>query len=83
MSDPALIVHLIGGPRELGKTLRLARQMQGLTQDGVASLAGITRTALVNIEAGKTGVSFKSLEGIASALGYTVELTFREDPSLR
>lgn len=46
------------------------RAAQGMTQEELATRAGIRRATLVALEGGKTqGVDFKTLEQLADALG--------------
>jgi len=49
--------------------LRAARQRQGLSQEKLASAAGVSRRMLVNIEAGESNVSLATLDRLAGALG--------------
>ena len=55
------------------------RKMKGLTQEQLADRAGIQRTHLGRIEAGKYAVTLETIQAIAEALGMTVDLI---DPKL-
>jgi Zn-dependent peptidase ImmA (M78 family)/transcriptional regulator with XRE-family HTH domain len=52
-------------PTTLGRRLRQARENRRLTQDQAAKAIGISRTALVHIEAGKRSLSTLELSGLA------------------
>lgn len=49
--------------------LRRARLAAGLSQDGLARQAGVSRRMLVAIEAGESNVSLSTLDRLARALG--------------
>ena len=63
----------------IGLRILALRKMQGMTQDELATKAGIQRTPLGRIEAGKYNVAFTTIQAIAEALGMTVDMI---DPSL-
>ena len=56
--------------RELGLTISYYRKLKGLTQGQLASLVGLSRTHISNIEApnGKTSISLNKLFDIAEVL---------------
>ena len=64
--------------RELGLTISYYRKLKGLTQGQLASLVGLSRTHISNIEAPniKTSISLDSLLDIAEALGIPVKDLF-------
>lgn len=64
MSDPADGVYVA-----VGRRLAMERDALGMTQGEVAALAGIGRTSIVNIEAGRQRVPLHTLVAIAAALG--------------
>ena len=55
--------------REFGSRLRERRKKAELSQDGLASAAGLSRTSVVNIERGRQGVSLATIYRLAEALG--------------
>ena len=60
---------------ELGNRIKMLRKEQKMTQEELASLAGISRVTLGKIERGYFGsVSVKTLDLIINALGYEIEL---------
>ena len=60
---------------ELGNRIKTLRKEQKMTQEELASLAGISRVTLGKIERGHFGsVSVKTLDLIISTLGYEIEL---------
>lgn len=60
----------------LGKTspLKIIRKHRGLTQDGLATEAGISRPYLTEIETGRKEGSIRSLKSLANALDVPLEL---------
>ena len=59
-----------------GTRLRLARQARGLSQQQLASMAGVTRQAVSAVESGHSDPSLRVALGLARALGVTVEELF-------
>ena len=55
--------------QSIGKRLQKAREEAHLSQEELASLLGITQSALSNYELGKRGLYLGNLEQIASVLG--------------
>jgi transcriptional regulator with XRE-family HTH domain len=56
---------------EIGRTIRKARQAQGLTQERLAAKAGISRATLNGLETGMVGeLGFRRLAAILGILGY-------------
>lgn len=54
---------------EFGRLLRMLRTKAGLSQEALAEAAGLSRTSVVNIEAGRQGASLATLYRLADALG--------------
>lgn len=52
-----------------GEHLRRLRTRRGLSQESLAGRAGLSRTSVVNIEAGRQGVALATLYRLAEALG--------------
>jgi Zn-dependent peptidase ImmA (M78 family)/transcriptional regulator with XRE-family HTH domain len=76
--------HYWGGfmaldPITLGKRLRKARENRGLTQEQAAKAIGISRTALVHIEAGKRSLSTLELSRLAKLYHRSVADFFAEE----
>lgn len=63
----------------IGRRIAVLRKLAGLTQEGLAERAGLQRTHVNRIEAGKYAVTLEVVEGIAQALGMTVDII---DPRL-
>jgi transcriptional regulator with XRE-family HTH domain len=57
------------------KKLRLRK---GITQDGLADLAGLNRTHLYRLESGKQSVTLRTMVIIAEALGVRVRDLVRD-----
>ena len=63
----------------IGLRILALRKLKGMTQEQLAQAAGLQRTHLGRIEAGKYNVAFTTIQAIAEALGMTVDMI---DPSL-
>jgi len=66
MSKPIETVHAAFGMR-----VRVLRETLGVTQEELAKKAGMTRTSLTNIEAGRQRTLLDGVERFAAALGTT------------
>jgi len=63
---------------EIGTKIRALRKEQKMTQESLASLAGISRVTLAKVEKGHFGsVSVKTLDVIVNALGYEIDLQMK------
>ena len=63
---------------EIGTKIRALRKEQKMTQESLASLAGISRVTLAKVEKGYFGsVSVKTLDIILNALGYEIDLQMK------
>lgn len=58
----------------IGLRIMTLRKMQEMSQDELARRAGIQRTHLSRIEAGKYAVTLETIQAIAEALGMTVDI---------
>jgi y4mF family transcriptional regulator len=58
----------------MGHIIRFHRRKSGLTQAQLADLAGIGKTAVFNIEKGRTSVRFDTLAKVLSVLNITLKL---------
>lgn len=63
----------------LGARIAVLRKMAGLTQEQLSERAGLQRTHITKIEAGRYAVNVETLQAIAEALGLTVDIV---DPAL-
>ncbi len=61
------------GRESIGKRIRLAREKASLTQDALASVAGIGRVTLVRVESGEQSPRFDTLLSISKALGVSIQ----------
>ena len=59
---------------DLGQVIALHRKASGLSRVGLADLAGVGKTALFDIEHGKTTVRFDTLRRVLDALNITLRL---------
>lgn len=64
--------------RALGRRVRAARVLAGLSQIELAEAAGMDRTGVSNVELGKRGLESTELWNIAEATGQTVGWFFEE-----
>ena len=58
----------------IGIRIALLRKQMGLTQEELAQRAGLQRTHVSRIEAGKYAVTLETIQAIAEALGMTVDI---------
>lgn len=59
-------------PKDLGATLRTAREVRGATRREIAAIVGIGPRTLARIERGEQQPSWKTLEAIGDALGVSM-----------
>jgi transcriptional regulator with XRE-family HTH domain len=64
----------------VGRHIRERREEAGLTQAALASMLGVTRAQISNLERGVSSPSYKLLLGLKSALGVAVSDLLREEP---
>lgn len=57
---------------DLGKTLQTLRKSKGLTLDKLASMSGVSKSMLSQIERGQTNPTFATLWGLTQALGVEI-----------
>lgn len=71
-------VHTVSmrmAPLDLGRRIKELREQQGLTQQGLADKAGLSRIYVQKLEAGeRESPSWDALERIAQALGATLRI---------
>jgi transcriptional regulator with XRE-family HTH domain len=60
-------------PQNIGTRIRAARRDRNLTQDELAEIVGVSRSAVAQWETGRTGQITGNLTRIADALGVNVE----------
>ena len=63
--------------------LRQIRERQGISQRGLAGVAGITQVALFRLESGETDPRLSTLRKLAKALNVTVAELIGEDKPAR
>lgn len=61
-------------PRELGTFIRNARTRRGLTQARLAACAGVSRTWVIDLEAGKRSLEIGRVMSVLDILGFGIEL---------
>lgn len=63
----------------IGQRIAALRKLAGLSQEQLSERAGLQRTHISRIEAGKYAVTLETIQAIAEALGMTVDIV---DPAL-
>jgi transcriptional regulator with XRE-family HTH domain len=63
----------------IGENVRKYRESKGLTQQGLADLAGLHRNYILSIEKSDRNLSVLTLEKIATALDIDIRRLFDED----
>ena len=63
----------------IGARIAMLRKQAGMTQEELAIRAGLQRTHVGRIEAGRYAVTLETVQAIAQALGMTVDIV---DPRL-
>ena len=58
----------------IGQRVKALRLLADLSQDELAQRAGLQRTHIGRIEAGKYAVTLETIQAIAEALGMTVDI---------
>ena len=58
----------------MGLRIAALRKLAGLSQEQLAERAGLQRTHISRIEAGKYAVTLETVQAIAEALGMTVDI---------
>ena len=53
----------------LSQNARVLRLIRGYSQEELGAMAGMTRTQISNLERGKVGIQFDTLDRLAKALG--------------
>ena len=68
----------IRSAKAYGEALRERRRQLGLTQEDVATEAGVGRRFVIELERGKPGASLENALRVAALLGLEIDLTPRE-----
>ena len=58
----------------IGQRIAALRKLAGLNQEQLAERAGLQRTHISRIEAGKYAVTLETIQAIAEAFGMTVDI---------
>ena len=64
----------------IGQRIAQLRKLAGMSQEQLSERAGLQRTHVSRIEAGKYAVTLETIQAIAEALGMTVDII---DPGLQ
>lgn len=64
---------IVSSPADLGAAVRHARKSLGLTQEVLATAAGVGARFVVELEAGKATVQLDSVMAVLAALDITLE----------
>lgn len=68
---------------KIGQRIRRSRKAQGLSQEQLAEMVGISLPHMSHIETANTKLSLPVLVDIASALGVSTDELLRDEPELR
>lgn len=63
--------------QSIGSQIKALRLDAGLNQSGLANRLGVSKQYISGVEAGKETLSLEQVEKFASALGATVEVSFK------
>ena len=63
-------------PKEIGAYLKQLRQLKGLTQAEVAEKINVKTNTYTHFETGRTNMTLDTLNRIADALGYDLQVLF-------
>lgn len=74
---------IIESPIALGKLTRAVRKAQGLRQDDLAAMVGISHVSLMNVERGKGTVQLGSVLDVLRELGIVLHLEVPEEAAAR
>ena len=64
----------------IGQRIATLRKLAGMSQEQLSERAGLQRTHVSRIEAGKYAVTLETIQAIAEAIGMTVDII---DPGLQ
>ena len=67
----------MNSPKEIGEYLKRLRKLNTLTQAALADKIGIKSVTYGQFETGRTNMTLSTLNKIADALGYELEVSFR------
>lgn len=62
----------------VGQNIRDARTEQGMSQETLALLSGVTRNVLIDVEHGRRGLLYERIYDLAKALQVPIERLLRE-----
>lgn len=68
---------------KIGQRIRKSRKAQGLSQEQLAEMVGISLPHMSHIETANTKLSLPVLVDIAAALGVSTDELLRDEPELR
>lgn len=62
----------------VGQNIRDARTEQGMSQETLALLSGVTRNVLIDVEHGRRGLLYERIYDLAKALQVPIDRLLRE-----
>lgn len=65
-----------------GKAVRKARKAQGISQEGLADLAGLHRTYVGDVERGERNISLLNMSKIAEAMHIKLNVLVKDSENL-
>lgn len=66
----------MNSPKEIGEYLKELRKLKGLTQVQICDLIGVKPGTYAQFETGRTNMTLATLNRIADALGYELQISF-------
>jgi len=67
-------IKIVENSDDLGKALRSTRKERRIVQQDLADVIGLSRTAVIDLETGKSKPYFETVQKAAVALGYRIAL---------
>jgi transcriptional regulator with XRE-family HTH domain len=71
-NNPERVARWEQSRRHVGANIRSLRTKQGITQETLALISGVTRNVLIDVESGRRGLLYERLFDIADALQVSI-----------
>ncbi|WP_137146432.1 helix-turn-helix domain-containing protein [Mycolicibacterium sp. CR10] len=77
-NDPQRVVEWERLRQMVGQNIRDARTEQGMSQETLSLLSGVTRNVLIDVEHGRRGLLYERIYDLAKALQVPIDRLLRE-----
>lgn len=77
-NDPQRVAEWERLRQMVGQNIRDARTEQGMSQETLALLSGVTRNVLIDVEHGRRGLLYERIYDLAKALQVPIDRLLRE-----